>query len=80
MSTLAARLAATRLRRQQFPDGTVAATPRGGFAWLYGRVREWRRAARARAELARMSIRDLQDIGITPAERDHECDKRLWWF
>ena len=80
MSTLAARLAATRLRRQHFPNGAVAATPRRGFAWLYGRVREWRRAARARAELGRMSARDLHDIGITPAERDRECDKRLWWF
>ena len=79
MSTLAARLAAQRLRRHPFPNGDpLAATQPGPVARLYARVREWRRDNAGRAELARMSMRDLQDIGVTPAERDRECNRRLW--
>jgi uncharacterized protein YjiS (DUF1127 family) len=40
---------------------------------------EWRRRARSRAELARMSDHDLRDIGITRAEVAHESAKPIWW-
>jgi uncharacterized protein YjiS (DUF1127 family) len=47
---------------------------------LCGWFDQLRRDARARNELARMSLRELQDIGISPAERDRECGERFWPF
>ena len=41
-------------------------------------VAEWRRRARSRAELARMSDHDLRDIGITRTEVAHELAKPIW--
>jgi uncharacterized protein YjiS (DUF1127 family) len=62
-------------------------TPRGQFVErqsshprfreLCGPFDRWRRGARARNELARMSMCKLQDIGISPAERDRERGERF---
>ncbi len=38
----------------------------------------WRRRARGRAELARMSERELHDIGLSRAAADHEVGKPFW--
>jgi uncharacterized protein YjiS (DUF1127 family) len=38
----------------------------------------WRRRARERAELARMSEAELHDIGITSADRWVEINKPFW--
>ena len=38
----------------------------------------WRRRSRDRQMLAAMSIRELQDIGITPWEARREENKPFW--
>lgn len=40
--------------------------------------REWRRRAHSRAELARLGAHELRDIGLSPADRAHECAKPFW--
>ena len=42
------------------------------------RVAGWRQNARTRAALARLSDRDLADIGITRADAEFEISKRFW--
>ena len=79
MSTLTARLAAARRRPAGFPKAHLLVLYGGeAVARLGARVREWRRDRRSRAELAGMSMRDLRDIGITPAERDQHCERAFW--
>jgi uncharacterized protein YjiS (DUF1127 family) len=41
-------------------------------------LREWRRRARSRAELARLDERMLRDIGVTPGEAWQEFSKPFW--
>jgi uncharacterized protein YjiS (DUF1127 family) len=43
-----------------------------------GELQSWRRRARERDELARMSDGDLRDIGVTSAERWTEVNKPCW--
>jgi uncharacterized protein YjiS (DUF1127 family) len=38
----------------------------------------WRRRARSRRALARLGAHELRDIGISEAERRHECAKAFW--
>ncbi|HEX3536648.1 MAG TPA: DUF1127 domain-containing protein [Stellaceae bacterium] len=76
MSTLAARLAVAR-RKAAFPTANGFALL---FASLHARFDQWRRDKRSRTELARMSARELRDIGITSAERERECGERFWQF
>lgn len=49
---------------------------------LLGRLGEvihaWRQRAHARRELARMSVRDLHDAGISWSEAVFEIDKPFW--
>jgi uncharacterized protein YjiS (DUF1127 family) len=45
---------------------------------LYCRVAEWYRRSRSRRQLARFSPAMLRDLGITPAEREEECNKPFW--
>ena len=44
------------------------------LAWL----REWRRRHRSRTLLSQLSDQMLKDIGITPAEAQHEANKPFW--
>lgn len=76
MSSLADRLAARRVRLSKVY--THAAHAAAAFSRLSARIVEWRRDNRSRAELARMTARDLRDIGITPAEQDREVNKWFW--
>ena len=69
MSTLADRLGAVRRRRHWW---------RAEIASLILRLGDWRRRARSRAELARLSDHDLRDIGLTPAEALREYAKPFW--
>ena len=43
-----------------------------------GVIRLWRRRVRGRADLVRLAPRELRDIGVTPSEAAHECDKLFW--
>jgi uncharacterized protein YjiS (DUF1127 family) len=75
MSSLAQRLVAARLRRDDRRDAAVTET----VAARVGRtLAEWRRRARSRAQLARFSPRELRDIGLTPADAARECAKPFW--
>ena len=66
MSTLADRLGAVRRRRH------------GWRAEIGSLIGDWRRRARSRAELARLSEPELRDIGLTPAEALWEYAKPFW--
>ena len=41
-------------------------------------VAEWRRRVRDREQLARLSERELRDIGMTPGDAAWECAKPFW--
>ncbi|HYM31970.1 MAG TPA: DUF1127 domain-containing protein [Candidatus Cybelea sp.] len=43
------------------------------------RIGKWRRTARERAQLARLTDRELQDIGRTRAEIEYELTRPYWW-
>jgi uncharacterized protein YjiS (DUF1127 family) len=43
-------------------------------------IEAWRLDRRSRDELAHMTLRELRDIGITPVERDRECNRPFWMF
>jgi len=58
----------------------LSAAARVAIVRLVALFRQWRRTSTAHAELARMSTRDLRDIGITRDERDRELDRRAWRF
>jgi uncharacterized protein YjiS (DUF1127 family) len=38
----------------------------------------WRERVRARNELARLDLRTLRDIGLSPSERDFLVNKPFW--
>lgn len=44
----------------------------------FGIFARWRTQARGRAELARLSARELRDIGVTPSEALREIEKPFW--
>ena len=46
--------------------------------WVFATLREWRRRARDRRELARLDARMLQDIGLSHAEREFLANKPFW--
>lgn len=51
---------------------------RHALGWIVAVVREWRRRARSRAELAMLDERTLRDIGITRADVWRETGKPFW--
>jgi uncharacterized protein YjiS (DUF1127 family) len=71
MSTLRDRSAAPR--RQTLWWLVVFAVTR-----LVAMLAVWRRRARSRRELAGFGAHELCDIGISAAERRHECAKPFW--
>lgn len=67
-----------KLRR---PARRGPAAPRKAAALLHkaaALIRVWRRRAREREQLARLSPHLLRDIGITPVEARHEAGKPFW--
>jgi len=74
MSTLHQRRAAPRRFSWPQAGGRVAILVAGVAAMLA----EWRRRARARAELGRMSDRELRDLGVTRAEAEREALRPFW--
>ena len=61
-------------------SGRPAATRRiqAALVGIVGLVREWRRRARSRAELAALDDRTLRDIGLTRVDLCREIDKPFW--
>lgn len=53
----------------------AAASPLSG---IIGTLRLWRRRSIERAMLARMTQRDIADIGMTEADVLYEMDKPFW--
>jgi uncharacterized protein YjiS (DUF1127 family) len=45
---------------------------------VFATLREWRRRAHDRAELARLDDRMLRDIGITRADAEFRSNKPFW--
>jgi uncharacterized protein YjiS (DUF1127 family) len=45
---------------------------------LLVRLRRWRRRIRERAQLARLSARELRDLGVSPAQAAYEAGKPFW--
>ena len=58
-------------------DGTRRRARTTGQA-LFGRLRQWRRRAKERAELAGLDDRMLADIGISRAEAQFLSGKPFW--
>jgi uncharacterized protein YjiS (DUF1127 family) len=57
---------------------TASRKPHRRSGWLRARLREWRRRARDRAELAALDDRMLADIGISRAEAEFLANKPFW--
>lgn len=70
MSTLLQRRTAARRHLLERKAGPAAR--------LLAIAAEWRRRALGRAALARMSQRQLRDIGLTAADAARECAKPFW--
>jgi uncharacterized protein YjiS (DUF1127 family) len=51
---------------------------KGILGSIFGTLREWRRRARGRAELAALDDRMLRDIGLTPADAEFLANKPFW--
>jgi uncharacterized protein YjiS (DUF1127 family) len=52
--------------------------PLGGARRVLARLREWRRRACDRAQLARLDDRMLRDIGLTRADAEFLSNKPFW--
>ncbi len=50
----------------------------GLFRSAVARLREWRRRARERGQLARLDERMLRDIGLSRAEAEYIINKPFW--
>jgi uncharacterized protein YjiS (DUF1127 family) len=48
------------------------------FARIAGTLQLWQRRAAERADLASFTSRDLQDIGLTCADRSYLLDLPIW--
>jgi uncharacterized protein YjiS (DUF1127 family) len=59
---------------------TVSASGARGDAFrsLWATLRRWHRCARERDELARMSERELHDLGLSPSAIYTELQKPFW--
>mgnify|MGYP001549919367 FL=1 len=49
-----------------------------GLAGVLAVFASWRQRAHDRAELARLSSRDLHDMGVSAAQVDFEINKPFW--
>ena len=74
MSTLQLRRQAARRPSWPQETGRLAIL----LAGLRATVADWRRRHRARAELGRMSDRELRDLGVTRAEAEREAAMPFW--
>lgn len=56
----------------------AAASPLSGVLGILGTLRLWRQRSIERAMLARMTYRDIADLGMTEADVLYEMDKPFW--
>ncbi|HEX7969332.1 MAG TPA: DUF1127 domain-containing protein, partial [Stellaceae bacterium] len=75
MISVAREPVAARVRRDRRPQ---AAASEGLIARIARIVAAWHRRARDREQLARLSERELRDIGMTPGDAAWECAKPFW--
>ena len=75
MISVAHEPAAARLRQDHRPQAPASGRLIARMARL---LVAWRRRTRSRTQLARLSERELRDIGVTPAEAARECAKPFW--
>lgn len=56
----------TQTAARSIPSRTAPFRPvlQAGMAWIWGRIEAWRRQSRDRAALARMNMRQLDDLPI----------------
>jgi uncharacterized protein YjiS (DUF1127 family) len=57
---------------------TAVAVLSDAWSSVAATLREWRRRARDRAELARLDNRMLQDIGLTRGDAEFVINKPFW--
>jgi uncharacterized protein YjiS (DUF1127 family) len=50
----------------------------GGFRWIFRTIYKWYERGRQREALAYLDRHQLDDVGITPEERDEEIAKPFW--
>ena len=74
MISVAREPAAVRLRQ----DHPQAGAPERLIARMARTFAAWHRRACSRTQLARLSERELRDIGLTPAEAAWEYAKPFW--
>lgn len=60
------------------PRPAAPARVRAALVDAWSLVREWRRRARSRTELAALDDRTLRDIGLSRADVWSEIDKPFW--
>jgi len=75
MISVAREPAVARLRQDARPPAAVS--DRLALRLVHS-FAAWRRRARSRTQLARLSERELRDIGLTPADAARECAKPFW--
>ena len=76
MSGLALRAAGALFAAPQWSIAQKGATTAAGRVLAI--LREWRRRARARADLAALDDRTLADIGISRTEAEFLANKPFW--
>jgi uncharacterized protein YjiS (DUF1127 family) len=70
VSSLAHQFVAPRPRRADRRESVAAR--------FWRMFEEWRRRTRSRTQLARLSERELRDIGLTPVDAAKESAKPFW--
>jgi uncharacterized protein YjiS (DUF1127 family) len=59
-------------------DSLIISQGSGRWSRFAARLAQWRRRSRERAALARLDLRALRDIGLTPADAAREINKPFW--
>ena len=75
MISVAREPCAARLDLDHRPHAAASGRPIARVVRIFA---AWRRRMQSRAQLARLSERELRDIGVTPAEAAWECAKPFW--
>lgn len=68
----------TNCQAVRFTSGHAAASRTGVFARVAATVREWQRHAEEQGELARLSDRELRDMGASSADVWREVRQPFW--